>query len=118
MNLRTEVVLIVAGTLILAGGVALELAGKSAPPELWVAGTGALTGALGLAAPGSSGTSSLIGELERLVGYGATKASATAVSQPAPAASGSVAKEPGSAAASVAAPAPVTPARVGAVGPS
>lgn len=86
MNLRTEVAAIVAGTVILAGGVALELAGKVAPPELWVAGTAAITGGVGLALPGSS-SSALVGELERLAGYLGSKAPpSTTAPEPAPAA--------------------------------
>lgn len=84
MNVRSEIAAIVAGTVILAAGVALELAGKVAPPELWVAGTAALTGGVALATP-SSPSSALAGELSKLAGYLASTAPpTTAAPQSAP----------------------------------
>lgn len=120
MNVRTEVTAIVAGVMILGGGVALELAGHQAPPEIRVAGTGALTGGLGFAIPGSSTTpaaaaselgEALKGELAKLAGYTGLKAPAAAP-QSVPAATASTQDGPAAVALAsppaTAAPAPAT----------
>jgi len=64
------IVAIAAGVLCFAGAVALELAGHAVPAELWVAGTGALTGGLGMAVPTSSSAapSSTASEIAAAVG--------------------------------------------------
>ncbi len=116
MPKQTEIVAIIAGTLMVAGGVALQLAGKQAPPELWVAGTAALSGGLGLAIPNSTSSSALnglAGELSKLAGYLTIKASSsTAGPEPAPAATapvgGPAAVAPSASPSATEAPAPAT----------
>jgi hypothetical protein len=118
MPKQTEIVAIVAGTLMIAGGVALQLAGKPAPAELWVAGTAALSGGLGLAIPSSSSSSSalegLAGELSKLAGYLTAKATPVAAQpEPAPAAAAPIVDGPAAVAppdspSATGAPAPAT----------
>jgi hypothetical protein len=80
------IVAIAAGVACFAGAVVLTLASHPVPPELWVAGTGALTGGLGMAVPGSSSSSSSSSAAELAVVAAAAdlaKVAVTTATQPA-----------------------------------
>ena len=95
MPKQTEIVAIVSGTLMVAGAVALTLANKATPPELWVLGSAAIAGGLGIAVPSSSAATSAAtdaanlftaaaGELSKIAGYLTAKAVPTTGTQPQP----------------------------------